>query len=435
MIETRDERRAARTLLLVTYNFPPSAASGSYRLLGFVRHLPGQGWKTVVVAPRTTPFEPVDEDLARRVPADTVHVEVPFRWTKATWPLRGMYPVACYRFDVLRWMKRATRAAARAVAGRPIDAILTSGPPHEAHVAGLRLKRRFGLPWVADFRDPWVANSWMDMNSRGLPRSWSARMERAVVTAADLVVTNAPAACASLQAAFPEHAGKIVSLTNGYDPEAFADIQRQPDPSGRWTLAHPGELYAGRDPRPLFEALRGLLRDWPADQPSPQLRLLGGGKSLNSGFIEELRRLELQDIVTHEGHVPHRQALQAMVNADVLVLLDSVGRKAGVPAKLYEFLGAGRPVLALAEPDGDTASVLRTSGVEHRIARPNDAPAIEQALRELAAVRSTTGAPAEGRLQFTRERLTAQLAAMIDRLMTADAARRPVAAGDRLPAR
>lgn len=428
MSEIQSGMAPVRTLLLVSYHFPPSAASGSYRLLGFARHLPRFGWRTVVVAPRTTPFEPVDEELGRRVPAGTGRIELPFRWSTRMRPHLWLFPTTFFRLELMRWASRAARAAA----GSSFDAVLTSGPPHEVHLAGLRLKRQHGVPWVADFRDPWVANTWMTLNADGLPRGWTVRMERAVVREADLIITNAPAARAALVAAFPEHAEKIVSLTNGYDPEVFEGLQRRSDPEGegRWMLLHPGEMYAGRDPRHLLEALAGLLRTWPSDRPQPRLQLLGG-RHMAESVRGELDRLGLTGVVTQRGHVPHREALQAMVDADVLVLLDTAGRKTGVPAKLYEFLGAGRPILALAEPDSDTASVLQSSGVEHRIARPNDAPAIEQALRELAAAPGGEDL-APGRLQFTRECLTGQLAKWLDRLI--DRARQPVASpGDHLP--
>jgi glycosyltransferase involved in cell wall biosynthesis len=271
------------------------------------------------------------------------------------------------------------------------------------------------MPWVADFRDPWLAGAWMQLNAGGLPRSWTARMERDVIAGADLIIANAPAACASLQEAFPAHAEKIVTVTNGYDPETFEGLSRS-RPAERWTLVHPGELYAGRNPRFLMEALGCLLSDWPADRPRPLLRLLGGGRNLDASFGEELRRLGLEEVVAREGHVPYRVALQAMIDADVLVLLDSMGRTTGVPAKLYEFLGAGRPILALAEPQSDTASVLVSSGVEYRMARPDDVPGIVGALRELADLPRDIE-PAEGRLRFTRERLTGRLVEMLDRLV------------------
>lgn len=294
-------------------------------------------------------------------------------------------------------------------------------------MAGLRLKRRYGLPWVADFRDPWVAADWQGANSAGAPRWWSRWREQRVMAGADMIVANAPSARDALREAFPGHAGKIVAITNGYDPESFDGLTRRPAPEGRWTLVHPGQLYLGRDPRPLFGALADLIADWPAGRPRPRLRLLGGGHALSYDLEEEARRSGLDGVVSVEEHVSYRDSLQAMVDADVLVLLDSPGRRTGVPAKLYEYLGAGRPILALGEADGDTAWVLRTSGVPHRIVPPGDAPAIGRALRELAAL-GPDGESSPGRLEFTRERLAGRLAELLDRLTVRPAAAAPVPA-------
>jgi glycosyltransferase involved in cell wall biosynthesis len=422
-----DDAASRRTLLMLTYNFPPSAASGSHRLLGFARHLRPHGWRTAVVSATNIPFESVDPELDRRVPAGTLRYAAPFRFTAALRPFRRFLPVTTFRFDIGLWGRRATRVAQRVIREQPIAAIVTSGPPHEAHVAGLRLKRRYGLPWIADFRDPWVAASWINTNAEGMPRLWAARMERQVMDAADVIVANAPTARDALHGAFPQHAAKIVTITNGYDPESFDGLDRRPDPEGRWTLAHPGSLYLGRDPRHLFEALGGLLADWPAGRARPRLRLLGGGHGLSRELKDEVSRLGLDDVVVSEGQVPYRDSLQAMVDADVLVLLDTPGRRAGVPAKLYEYLGAGRPILSLGEPDGDTAWVLRRSGVESRTAPLGDPAAIGRALRELAAL-DPGGEPGPGRLEFTRERLAGRLAELLDRLTGRDGAEVPVPA-------
>jgi len=116
------------------------------------------------------------------------------------------------------------------------------------------------------------------------------------------------------------------------------------------------------------------------------------------------------------GHLAYAQALEAMCRADVLLLLDQPGRRSGVPAKLYEYLGAGRPILALAEPDGDVAAVLRASGVPYRLASPSRPDEIRPALLELveAVAERRFGPPGRERLAFTREHLTERLADLLD---------------------
>src|SRR5437868_12040205 len=134
-----------RNLLIVTYHFPPSAASGTFRLLGFARHLPKFGWRTTVVAPPRMPWEPVDPALAERVPASTTIFATPFP-EKAPKVLR-------WAAGNTLWLPRAWSACRRAVRQTRPEAVLTSGPPHWVHTLGWYLKRFHRLPWLADFRD------------------------------------------------------------------------------------------------------------------------------------------------------------------------------------------------------------------------------------------------------------------------------------------
>jgi hypothetical protein len=184
---------------------------------------------------------------------------------------------------------------------------------------------------------------------------------------------------------------------------------------------HAGEIYAGRDPLPLFEALAHLNAE---PGHAYQLEIMGRCETNGTPLPDLLRSRGWDDFVGMQGQRPYQETLGAMDDADILVLFDSPGRRIGVPAKLYEYLGAGRPVLALAEPDGDTATILRDSGALHRIASPKNAPQIQQALRELAqAMRSARGVPASAALQrFTRANIARSLAARFDALIGIPAA-------------
>ncbi|MCI0457522.1 MAG: glycosyltransferase, partial [Gemmataceae bacterium] len=242
-----------RKLLLVTYHFPPSAASGTFRMLGFARHLPHFGWDPVVVAPPHGLWDPQDEALTWQVPPETAIYRVPFPSGLATRVARRFLPNAL-------WLPRALAACARAVREHRPEAVLTSSPPPCVHVLGRLVKLRHRIPWVADFRDPWIATT-----SRAGGRTFwdhlEARAERTVMRTADAILANAPQACSALQAAFPASAERMVTLTNGFDPEIFPSPSEQDVSDRPLTLLHAGEVYAGRDPRPLLEALAALRTD------------------------------------------------------------------------------------------------------------------------------------------------------------------------------
>jgi len=394
----------ARKVLLLTYHFPPSGAVAVHRMLGLVRHLPPLGWQPVVVAPPVAPGEPEDLRLLTQVPPETPVVRVPLAsglWGKV------VRRIAPYR----HWLPRAARACRRLIAEHRPEAIITSSPPCGIHYLGLYLQARYRLPWLACFRDPWVVNTHLP------PRTFVFRFDQfgepLVVRRADRVIANSPLCLEGLQRAYPEQAHKCVVITNGFEPGAPV-----PPPSPRAdevTLLHAGEFYSGRDPRPLLDALAQLRTE--AGLPKLRLSLLGRDTEGCSDLDAECRRRGLEDRVDLPAQVPHEEALRRMQQADVLVLVQTPGYRVTVPAKLYEYLGMRRPILALAEPDGDIAWVLRESGVLHRLAPPTDVAQIRQALleltRELQQGTPVSGDPA-ALARFTRAYMAERFAEELD---------------------
>jgi glycosyltransferase involved in cell wall biosynthesis len=403
-----------RHLLLLTYHFPPSGASGTFRLLGFARHLRKCGWRLSVIAPPRLPWEPVDERLLAQLPADiTVH-SVPYPQARASKVFRRMA-----KFGV--WLPAAQRTLRRVVAESRPDAVLTSGPPHCVHALGLYAKRRQGLPWAADFRDPWVVGD--PQEKWRSPRVWCARRwERIFLRNADLVISNAPRAQAMLQRAFPEFGEKIVTVTNGFDPEGFPVRPPRSMERSDIQIVHAGEIYFGRDPRPFLDALRSLRAGDTQSGQSLRARFLGQSTGGDLDLNEEIRSRGLSEIVMASGQVSYDDSRRFMADADILLLLDSPGRKVGVPAKLYEYLGARAAILALTEEDGDAAWVLRESGAPHRVVPPHQPERIGPALAELAACVQSNAAFCHSGVRlsaFTRAATTRVLAGHLDRMVCA----------------
>jgi glycosyltransferase involved in cell wall biosynthesis len=394
----------ARKFLLVTYHFPPSSASGSFRMLGLVRHLPRHGWEPVVVAPPTMPWEPADEALGRQVPATTTVFSAPYPTgflTKISRKLLGPEPV---------WLPRGLAAARRAVRETKPEVVITSGPPHWVHYIGLYLKCRAGLGWVADLRDPWMPRG--DVGSIWAKTTWADRHgEKQMMKHADAIISNAPLAQTILQGAYPRYADKIKMVTNGFDPESFQPVERSTTRPIR--IVHTGELYVGRDPRTFLDALALLGKAPTSDRPI-HAAFLGRNTGGKFDLDAEVTKRDLEAVVSVGGQVPYHQSLQDMAAADILLMLDGPGRKLGVPAKLYEYLGAGRPILALTDPDGDSSWVLRQSGLAHRIVAPPGNPEeIRQAICDLAAQVNQPKTPASLAM-FTREHMAEQIAALLD---------------------
>jgi hypothetical protein len=383
-------------VLIISMHFPPSAASGSFRILGFCRHLPKFNWHPTIVACPVVPREPVDDQLQSLIPAHTAVQYVPYPQGRISRLSANLLYRAGPIDRHLPWSFAALQTCRRVIQQQHPAAILTSGPPHSTHLLGLKLKEEFNLPLIADFRDPWITG-------HSSPPRLTKFLEQSVFDRADQIIANAPNALKSLQVAFPHLSHKMSAITNGFDLEETAP---SPTTSGPIQILHTGELYAGRNPTPFLAALRA------AEQSAPHLRwqVTFVGRATESSIDTQ----NCTSPVIVEIQIPYLAAKEKMRSADILLLLDSPRRLIGVPAKLYEYIGANRPLLVLAEPDSDTAQVARQCGVPHQIASPTNIPEIHQALLKLAASIQTQTPNQLAQSPYTRESITQKLAQVLD---------------------
>jgi glycosyltransferase involved in cell wall biosynthesis len=278
-------------------------------------------------------------------------------------------------------------------------------------MAGLYVKRRFGVRWLADFRDPWMAGQFLPRKSHWLGRL--ARFgESRVYSSADGIIVNAPNAIKAVTAVHSRHAEKVVCVTNGYDPALFHGLVRSKN--SKTVITHTGEIYAGRDPRPFLDAVKTFVVSDSNARKCLSIEFVGSTASAGLNLQAEIDNRGLSDIVRMIGSVPYRQSLQRMVDSDVLLLIDSADRKLGVPAKLYEYIGAKRPILALASLQSDVHWVLQESGRDFRLAQTDNVPAICQALKNLLHD-SGTSAGLKDADAFSRQSTAATLSTIMDR--------------------
>jgi glycosyltransferase involved in cell wall biosynthesis len=279
-------------------------------------------------------------------------------------------------------------------------------------MAGLYLKHRYGIPWVADFRDPWMSGQFMkwSWNTRAVFRRMG---ESLVFKSADTIIVNAPNALAAVVAECPQLETKIHCVTNGFDPALFEGITRRP--RARFVIAHTGELYAGRDPRTLLDAIHTLVRRRAEVGQSLCVDFIGSTSSSGIDLAHEIEKRQLGDNVNLIGQVSYEESLQRMVDADVLLLIDSPNRRLGVPAKLYEYFGANRPVLALAHQDSDVHWALRQQGVPFRLADLHNTAEIVSAIEYFLQHRfERLAEPTSSR--FTRAATASQVAEILHEL-------------------
>jgi len=431
MASSRNPRLPTRPrALIIAYDFPPHAAIGTMRTLRLVRELDSAGWRITVItgSPHTyLPGTPIDATLEEQVPTGvrvlrvrayrpiamlqrlvsgirpgsrrrnrTSRSALPGSDARAVPKHRGSLGTLAHLRDIVDtaaeipdkesgWI---TPAVVRGIFdalthGRP-DVIYSTAPPWSGQVIALALARISGIPWMADFRDPWARAPWRDWR-RPFRQRAAAVLERSVIQRADRVAFVTRANLAEFTAFYGTTAAERLQLIpNGCDPSEF-DGCVSPVTRDAFVLLHAGALYGARTPVPLLRAVSAAAGRGDIARRGFRVRFLGH-VSPEIDLEGECRRLGILDLVEIIPRVTRAESLREMKAASALLLIQT-GTTVSVPGKTYEYLAAGRPILALTE-DGETADLVRASGIGV-VVRPHDSTAImESALLEAIALAS-----------------------------------------------
>ena len=423
-----------KRVLIITYYWPPSGGSGVQRWLKFAKYLPEAGWEPVIFTPENPDFDLKDETLLKEISSNLEVIRFPiwepyqlfakvkkqgkthpgrileqqkkgFLEKAAIW-LRANLLVPDPR---VFWVKPSVQFLNQLLLEGQFQAIITTGPPHSLHLIGQKLKQKHGIPWLADFRDPWSQWEFLDtLPMLSFIRRRHEALERKVLKQADVVVTISPTFQRDLQKLSGR---KIDLITNGYDP---ADIPTgfhpRPKLAKRLHLVYTGIIDAIRNPLPLMQALKAEFEI--------------GGEEVSWTFVGKVseqvkQQVEadswLQTHIHFAGYVPHHQVFEFYANTDALVLIltDTKNAKGNIPGKLFEYLATGLPVLALGDPQGDSATLLSQAGAGAVLGH-GDLKGMQAKLRELYASAGTQ--QTLGSLEaFSRKTGSKQVAALLDK--------------------
>jgi hypothetical protein len=315
------------------------------------------------------------------------------------------------------WYWSAVPAGVRLIKRFRPRAIWSTYPIATAHLIAAELQRRSGLPWIADFRDPMAQEGYPED-----PKTWRCfkRIEETAAARAARLVFVTPSARDMYAARYPNTARERFSvIENGYDEALFENAERLlkeriPLSPGRMTLLHSGIVYPSeRDPTALFAALSRLRTRGLICRESFCLRFRA---PVHDALLLRLgRETSTSDLIEVLPAISYREALIEMLRADALVVMQGANCNEQIPAKLYEYLRARRPILGLADPDGDTARAMKDAGVRH-LGKLEDDRAIEAALAQLVVELETgraTVPDSSAVIASSRRSRTEQLAALL----------------------
>ena len=446
-----------RRLLMVAYTFPPVAGVGIERSLKHATYLPEFGWQPVVVGPANPGYRLVDPSTLDRVPAGTeMHPALslepahlrraagrllkrqtatapsvvfsrgraagspgggPRSVLEAAW--RAYVRLAWFPDEQIGWAPDAIRTALSVHAAAPVDAVYSSGPPFTSHLVGAAVQAATGLPWVADFRDPWIGNAYAPIlpSPHRAARAW---LERTVVERAAASVFASAGVRDEYAQRYPRLASQFLPIHNGYD---LADIERALGEAGeerdvgdgRFRLVFTGSLQGVPELRLFAGGMEALLRRRPELRDRLRVQFVGWFSPEVEAEAPALLT-PLAPCVERVAFQPKDATLRLVSTADAaLVLLAEGPGRANVPsAKLFDYVGLDRPVLAVA-PYGEVRRILEELrwgvGVD---ATPE---AFADGLERIMSAPPRAGR-ADPERRFERRALSGRLASLLDELTT-----------------
>jgi glycosyltransferase involved in cell wall biosynthesis len=392
--------------------FPPAGGGGVQRPLKLAQYLPPLGIETHVLAPDDPKWVHRDPDL--RVPTQAWVHRVRYLGPRARKPAEELRRadgleralvqarVTARRLLVpdasVTWNLTAIPAAIRIVRREAIDVVVTTSPPGSIHLVGAAVKRATGVRWLADLRDPLVANPHRrsDTTATRARQATNERLARLVARGADAISCVSDAIADEIRDLGAT--GTVRTIANGCDFDDFAGLEYRPAP--RFRITHAGSFFGKRDPRPFLQAFRDSGIDAVA-------RFVGDFRSSDREWAESL---ELGDRLELIPYAPRADSLRLQRDSEALLLLvpDAGGRGKGVlSGKVFEYLAAGRPILAVVPPDGAAAALVQETKAGVVVA-PDDVDGIRAALQRMHAQHLDGGLPAVELGDAARRRLSRQ---------------------------
>lgn len=412
---------------MVAYHYPPvQVSSGLQRTLAFSRDLGDYGWSPLILSTHTRAYADTDDDQLKDIPQGVPVVRAFALNSRKHLSIGGRY------LDLLAlpdpwasWWFGGVWSGLRLIRQYRPKVIWSTYPIATSHLIGLTLHKLTGLPWIADFRDSMTDPTYPREAARRRVFLW---IERKTIEACSKAVFTTPGAVSMYKKRYPaEPDEKWLQLPNGYNEEIFAeaetDISRcfttSPQEGTRVVkLIHSGVIYPDeRDPEVFFQALSNLKKQRLIDKQRLNIILRAAGH--DEVFQKSLNRLEIDDIVQLKPRIPYRHALKEMISADGLMILQAANCNHQVPAKLYEYFRARRPILALTDASGDTAHTLREAGVSD-IAPLDDIGSIEETLLQfIISIENGSATVASDIVieRYSRQTTSERLASCLDSLI------------------
>lgn len=427
-----------KKVLIISYYWPPSGGGGVQRWLKMSKYLPEYGWQPIIFTPSNGESPVVDESLLDEVHSAVETIKTPIwepysfykRFTgkkssekvysgfindkkesftqKLSVFIRGNFFIPDARKF---WIKPSIKYLRKYLLEHPVDRIISTGPPHSTHLIASGVVDKIPIPWVADFRDPWTnidfydqlrLSKWADKKHRAL--------EQKVLRKATKIVTVSEHWAKD----FEKLSGRPIEvIRNGYD---HADFEQEPSNLGEaFTICHIGSMNKDRNPSALWQALESLVAS-PSFAANLSIKLIG---NVDHSIFDAINKHGLNVYLDHTPFMVHKEALSELQKSQLLLLPinDTPNSLGVVPGKIYEYLGARRPIIGIGPSDGDSATILSDSGAGTMFAY-DDSSGIEAKIDGIYKdyLNGNVSKPSGKIMKYSRQSMAKQYAALLQDL-------------------
>jgi glycosyltransferase involved in cell wall biosynthesis len=427
--------------LILTYYWPPAGGAGVQRWLKFVKYMREFGWEPIVYTAENGEMPVIDHSLEKDVPKNVKVIRTkiwePYSFYKtfigrkkedkinpsflsenkkssftekiSVW-IRGNFFIPDARKF---WIKPSVKHLKAYLKNNPVDAIVSSGPPHSMHLIALELKKEFpNVKWIADFRDPWTEIDFYDqlMLSSSADKKHK-KLELEVLDKADSVLSIGEGMSHGLQRIYGKNPEKFSVITNGYDEE---DLFKGPlEKDNKFSIAHIGTLVKSRNPETLWKVLSELVSENENLKKDLEIKLVG---KVDIHVKESIAKFGLEGYVKRIEYLPHSEVIKEQQKTKVLLLLvnQTPNAKAILTGKIFEYLAASVPILAIGPPEGDLARVLKATN-SGLISDFNDQASLKKNILDLYSGKAMNFNQHEIK-KYSRRELTRKLTDLLNKI-------------------
>lgn len=363
--------------LIITYYWPPAGGPGVQRWLKFVKYFRDFGIEPIVYIPENPNYPLVDKNLVAEIPSDIEILKQPIKEPyqlanlfsrkktkqissgiiskkemsaveKLMLYVRGNFFIPDARVG---WVKPSVKFLSEYISNNPVDVLITTGPPHSLHLIGSMLKQELGIRWIADFRDPWTTIHYhKSLRLNEASERKHKELEAEVLNTADMIVVTSPTTKKEFEAITKT---PISVITNGYDN--FEKLEVLLD--DKFSISHIGSLLSERNPEILWKVLSEISIETPSFKRDLQLKFAG---TVSEEVKHSLKNNGLFELSNFMGYVSHSEAIKLQNQSQLLLLveIDSPETRAIIPGKLFEYLVANRPIIALGPKNSDIENII-----------------------------------------------------------------------------